>query len=199
MGEELKNPVLCRIVKFRVRDFLNYLNIAYNSEQLEKLREFFNNVQKGFIQTSTDKYFQSISTIPVLEVIKKNNFLIVQALVVDELFSSQFPFLLLDYFYNNPKKHEFDVKVHMLRIFTTNSIEKIIHIKEFLQNYPSSLSNGEHTKIKSIFIQLVEELKENDLIESRYKILSDGEFISTDELTIRNISEGFIIYEKLIL
>ena len=69
VGEEFQNPVLCRIVKFRVRDFLNYLNIEYNSYQLDKIKSFFSNIQKSLIQSSSDKYFQSISTIPLLEIV----------------------------------------------------------------------------------------------------------------------------------
>jgi hypothetical protein len=46
---------------------------------------------------------------------------------------------------------------------------------------------------------LVQELKNNDLIESEYKIISDGSFISVNELTISNISQGFVLYEKLSL
>lgn len=197
VGEELQNPVLCRIVKFKVGDFLSYLNIQNNRYQLNKLRYFFNNIQKGLIQSSSDEYFQSISAIPLLEIIKEKKFLIVQALVVDELFSYQFPFLLPDYFQNNPKKHEFNAKVHMLKIFTTSDIEKIIYVEEFLQNYSSILSNGEKKKIKTIFIQLVRELQQNDLIESECKFLNKGNLYSVDHLTTENISEGFAIYEKI--
>jgi hypothetical protein len=40
-------------------------------------------------------------------------------------------------------------------------------------------------------------LKEYDLIESNYKIISNGSFLDTNELNISNISEGFVIYEKI--
>lgn len=197
VGKEFQKPVLCRIVNFRVRDFLNHLNISYNSYQLDKLRSFFSNLQKGLIQSSSDRLFQSISTIPLIEITKEKNSLIVQALVVDELFSYQFPFLLPDYFQNNPKKHEFNAKVYMVRIFTTNEIEKIVQVEEFLQSYPSILSNGEKKKIKNIFIHLVEELQEKDLIESKFKVFNNSTLYPVDKLTPHNISEGFSIYEKI--
>lgn len=53
------------------------------------------------------------------------------------------------------------------------------------------------TKIKKSFIELLKLLKEYHLIESKYKIISNGSFPHIQELTTRNISEGFLIYEKL--
>jgi len=46
-------------------------------------------------------------------------------------------------------------------------------------------------------IELVQLLQEYDLIESNYKIISNGSFLDTNELNISNISEGFVIYEKI--
>lgn len=77
--------------------------------------------------------------------------------------------------------------------------KKVFHIQEFLDSYPSIISNQRKTKIKRYFLDLVQELKKSDLIESDYKIISDGSFISVDELTISNTSQGFVIYEKLSL
>ena len=39
--------------------------------------------------------------------------------------------------------------------------------------------------------------EEHSLIESNYTIISDGKVYHTDQLTSSNISEGFIVYEKL--
>jgi hypothetical protein len=44
---------------------------------------------------------------------------------------------------------------------------------------------------------LVQLFKEQDLIEDSYKIISNGHYYSTKELNTRDISEGFVIYEKL--
>jgi len=45
----------------------------------------------------------------------------------------------------------------------------------------------------------MEILKESNLIEDNSKILSNSRFHNTQKLTIRNISEGFILYEKFSL
>ena len=44
---------------------------------------------------------------------------------------------------------------------------------------------------KKHFIELVKVLEEYDLIESKYKIISNGSFHDAQELTIRN---SFVIY-----
>jgi hypothetical protein len=43
----------------------------------------------------------------------------------------------------------------------------------------------------------VEIIQEFDLIEANYKVFSDKNCYSTNKLTLKNISEGFLIYEKL--
>jgi len=45
-------------------------------------------------------------------------------------------------------------------------------------------------------MQAFEEYK---LIDSNYKIISNGKVSKTDKLTSSNISEGFIVYEKLFI
>jgi hypothetical protein len=46
-------------------------------------------------------------------------------------------------------------------------------------------------------IQLVHLFKEYDLIEDSYKIISNGHYYFTKEFNTHDISEGFVIYEKL--
>lgn len=51
--------------------------------------------------------------------------------------------------------------------------------------------------MKRNFIQLVKVFEEYDLIEPNYKIISEGYYHYVEELIIHNISEGFVLYEKL--
>jgi len=44
---------------------------------------------------------------------------------------------------------------------------------------------------------LIQILKEHELIDSKYKIISNGKLYDKKELTPNNISEGFVVYEKL--
>ena len=50
---------------------------------------------------------------------------------------------------------------------------------------------------KKHFIQLVQLFKEQYLVEDNYKIISNGHYYYTKELNTHDISEGFVIYEKL--
>ena len=76
-------------------------------------------------------------------------------------------------------------------------MEKEIFVQEFFNSYPSVLNNQQKTKLKKYFIELVKLLEEQNLIESKYKIISNDSRYDTEELTIKNISQGFIFYEKL--
>jgi hypothetical protein len=69
--------------------------------------------------------------------------------------------------------------------------------QEFLSSYSSVISNQRKNNIKKYFIQLVHLFKEHDLIEDNYKIISNGHYYFTKEFNTHDISEGFVIYEKL--
>jgi hypothetical protein len=86
--------------------------------------------------------------------------------------------------------------IEVIKVFYSVDITKIFLIQQFLDSY-SIVSNQRINEIKKIFIELVQILQEYDLIESNYKIISNGVFLDTNELTISNISEGFVIYEKI--
>ena len=115
--------------------------------------------------------------------------------LVEDLFHYKYPFLLPDLFRRKISKDEFDVAFEVLTIYSSVSIEKKFFIKEFLTSY--RISNQRITNMKRTFIQLVKLFEEHHLIESNYKIISDGKVYDTDQLTSTNISEGFIVYEKL--
>jgi hypothetical protein len=84
-----------------------------------------------------------------------------------------------------------------MQVFSSVDIEKRFLIREFLQNYPSALNNQQKTKIKNYFIRLIQMYQEEEWLDSDYKIISDGKVSDTDQLTSNNISEGFIVFERL--
>jgi len=51
--------------------------------------------------------------------------------------------------------------------------------------------------MKGYFIELVKVLQHHNLIEDNYKIIWNGSFCDTKQLNTNNISDGFIIFEKL--
>ena len=58
-------------------------------------------------------------------------------------------------------------------------------------------NNLRKSNFKKYFIKLVQLFKEQDLIEDNYKIVYNRHYYFTKEFNTRDISEGFVIYEKL--
>ena len=91
----------------------------------------------------------------------------------------------------------------------TNAINKfIIDLSQKYINEKNKLSSKHDVKIHDLITMLTNKyqvtptnfmklLEEYDLIESKYKTISKGILHDTQELTPKNISEGFVIYEKL--
>jgi hypothetical protein len=59
------------------------------------------------------------------------------------------------------------------------------------------ISNQRKNNIKKYFIKLVQLFKEQYLIEDNFKIIYNGHYYFTKEFNTHDISEGFVIYEKL--
>jgi hypothetical protein len=186
-----------RVVSFRLQDFLRFQNKYNNQYQLTKVKEFFEEIQTGILLTSfSDNYFQSLVAIPLVKFHKIQKFWVGRVWLAEELFYYRYPFLLPDFFKNKLTKDQFEVRVEVIKIFHSVDITKTFLIQQFLDSY-STVSNQRINKIKKNFIELVQILQEYDLIESNYKIISNGSFLDTNELNISNISEGFVIYEKI--
>lgn len=115
--------------------------------------------------------------------------------LVEDLFYYKYPFLLPDLFRLKISKDKFNVVFKVLTIYSSVSIEKKFFIKEFLTFY--RISNQRITNMKRTFIQFIKLFEEYYLIKSNYKIIYDSKVYDTHQLTSSNISEGFIIYEKL--
>jgi len=180
-----------------VQDFLRFQNKYNNQYQLTKVKEFFEEVQTGILLTSfSDNYFQSLVAIPLVKFQKIQKFWVGRVWLAEELFYYKYPFFLPDFFKTKLTKDQFEVRVEVIKVFHSVDITKTFLIQQFLDSY-STVSNQRINKIKKNFIELVQILQEYDLIESNYKIISNGSFLDTNELNISNISEGFVIYEKI--
>jgi hypothetical protein len=188
-----------RMVTFPVRDFLIYKNESMNYHQMKKILQFFDELQaNSLIKFFTQNYYRSLVTIPEVRVFPgKQKRWTATVWIAEELFYYAYPFLFPDFIRQKVTKHQFEVQFHVIQIFTSVNLEKTFFIKDYFKNYPSALNNSQKTKIKNYFIQLIQKLKEYDLIESNFKILQNGNSFKTRELTSKNINEGFVIYEKL--
>lgn len=192
-----------RQVTFKVRDFLEFQNPTVkptNYYQLEKIKNFLQQLQtRVFLTSFDDTYFQSLVAIPQVKLEKslKQKYWIARVWLLEELFYYEYPFSFPNIFQTKLTKDQLEVRFKFIQVFSSVNIEKVFFIQEFLSSYPSVISNQRKNNIKKYFIKLVQLFKEQDLIEDNYKIISNGHYYFTKEFNTHDISEGFVIYEKL--
>lgn len=192
------DQILYRVVVFTLQDFIQLQNKSNNQYQLVKVKHFLKELQTGILLTSfSDIHFQSLVAVPLVKFTKFQKFWVGRVWIAQDLFYYKYPFYLPDLFQQKLKKDQFEVQVQVFKTFSSENIDKVFLIKEFFQNYTSRLSNQQITKMKEYFIQSIKLFQQYDLIENNYKIISNGFLLDTDILTSKNISEGFVIYEKL--
>lgn len=66
-----------------------------------------------------------------------------------------------------------------------------------LKNFLKHLIKFPKTKLKKLFLPLVNRLKEQYLIQSDFQVINDGLRIYVNQLTPTNIETAFVLYEKL--
>jgi len=191
-----------RCVSFRVQDFLRFQDSSFDKKskyKIQKMKEFFEEFETGFfLNMFRDQKFQKMISIPKVEFWREGNrYWVVQIWIVDELFYYNYPFAFPDLFDPNISKNKFAVQFEIIRVFSDLGLEKRFDTQQFIQNYPSTLSNRAIKQIKELFIESVNVLKENNLIQPIFKIINKGTPQLVSVLTVENISEGFIVYEQL--
>jgi len=67
--------------------------------------------------------------------------LIAKVWLVEELFYSNYPFSLPNFFQQKHTKYELEVRFKLFQIFSSLNIEKKIFVQEFFKCYPSVLNN----------------------------------------------------------
>lgn len=135
-------------------------------------------------------------SVPKVELYKEKEW-IGKFLIVDDLFYYNYLFSFPDMFHSHLSKYEFFVLLEILKCFNLPNLERRIHVKQFINNFPCTFSNQTIRKIKILFLDAIQILENNQLIESRFKVFRHGKLEPVEKLRLKNISEGFVIYEKL--
>ena len=136
-----------RVVVFRLQDFIQLQNKSNNQYQLVKVKNFFKELQTGtFIASFSYIHFQSLAAVPVVKFTKVQKFWVGRVWLSQELFYYKYPFYLPNLFQTKLKKYQTEVQVHVFKTFSSEGIEKVFLIKEFLQNYTSCFSNQQKSK-----------------------------------------------------
>ena len=194
--------VYYRKVTFIVRDFITYQNPTISSTnryKLKKTKEFFRDLLTGaVIDSFQSDCFRTLIAIPRIEyeICPKQKYLIANVWMVNELFYYSYPFYFPNFFNTKLTKDQFEVRFKFIQVFSSINIEKVFWVQEFIS---SKVSNQRKTTIKKYFIEVIQLLQKYDLIENNYKYISQGNVYKTPKLDVKNISEGFILYEKLVI
>jgi hypothetical protein len=113
--------------------------------------------------------------------------------ISEQLFSYHFSFYLTSYFNQWNNKNQFYVQFEILSIMSTPSLQKELHVQQFLEQF--NLSNKKQTEIKRLIIESIQELVDKRIIKQLFKIIQkDGSLIVQNNLTSKLITKSKVIY-----
>jgi hypothetical protein len=188
------------IITFRVQEFLKFIysdTNGYNHYQLTKTVQFLKRLQaiEPLVTYFTDTSFRSVVAFPYLSVQKQDKSWNVTLAIAKELYFYQYPFQFPNFFLKFRNKYDFEVKLEIIRVFSTDNTEKIFLTETFLKQF--RVPNKCRSDIKKIILESISQLEILDIIQSNYQIFSNGLYHQVNQLTLNNISKSFIFYEKL--
>ena len=182
---------------FPLRDFLKYNNLTPNHYQMKKLKDFFDMIKKNFVIDSfSDTYYRMLVTVPEMKVYKsQQNILMVDIWIADELFYCLHPFLFSDVFKQKCNEHQFQVLFEIIQNYSSNHIIKEFNITQFLDNYPSVLSNQHKRRIREYFVQYIKLLYQDERIHNKLLDLSSNCVLQITDLNSSH--SQFAVYENI--
>lgn len=175
-----------RRYRFPLRDFLNYNNLTPNYYQVKKLKTFFDLVKTNFvIESFSDKYYRMLVTLPEVLVYKsEQNILMVEIWIAEELFNYLHPFLFPDLFHQKLTKHQFQVLFEIIQTYSSIHLRKEFNITQFLDNYPSVLSNQHKRQIREYFIHCLKILQQQGKLQDKVLDISSNKLFQITDLNL---------------
>ena len=174
------------IVEFPVVDFLRFLGKNPKSTyQRNKVLTFLKSLQDlpPFIERFSEIEFRSSIMFPLLKLTKKHGSWIIKISVGEQLYYYSYPFLFSNYFCNFQNKYDLLLKLEIIQIFSTDSLEKSFSVEDFMNRF--SISNQKRMDIKKRMVELLNELKTSNSVEPHFKIIykDDAKKKSNEEVT----------------
>ena len=150
------------------------------------------------IQTFSDIHFRALVLFPSVKVLPRGRISIVSMTISEQLFSYHFPSYLTSYFNQWNNKNQFYVQFEILSIMSTPSLQKELHVQQFLEQF--NLSNKKQTEIKRLIIKSIQELVDKRIIKPLFKITQkDGSLVVKNNLTSKLITKSKVIYLEEII
>ena len=189
-----------RCVYLNLRDFFQYVYAGKKPTPyyVRKMRNFVENLPTNFIiKKFKNYYFQSLASVPKVQVYKLNKKWVAKIWIVDELYSYDYPFSfpIRELLKSSLNKHQLSSLVYVINTLSSESIEKNFDIKSYINSY--NYSNSDSRKVKKYVIQYIHFLYNHGIIDGKLYVVKEKKQYSVKQLTTRNISEGFIVYELL--
>ena len=188
-------------ISFPLADLVDYLYMSKkNKRHIQKVSKMLQDFisLEPIIQTFSDIHFRALVLFPNVKVLPIGRILIVSMTLAEQLFSYNFPSYLTSYFNQWNNKYEFHVQFEILSIISTLSLQKQLHVQQFLEQF--NLSNKKQTDIKRLIIKSIQELVDKRIIKPLFKITQkDGSLVVKKNLTSKLITKSKVIYLEEIL
>jgi len=198
-------------IHFQAEDFFNFLRISLDKFDARKLAKIITIMHRQspqvtvFSETPVEKKFQSKSMLVNVEFtkIQKGPF-IGEIIVAEEVYQYKYPYYLPESILFLPTYNDyyrnFMVKIKLLFIesYSSSAVEKRMQIKAFLSQFRRS--NQKIAKIKKEILIIFNDLQKKDLIDSRFKLVSEtGKEDKLTKLSTANFTKCDVIcfYEKI--
>jgi hypothetical protein len=184
------------LMQFSLKEFMKFAGVKnINQYQRNKFIGLFYSFQKmePLINKFSDTHFQSLVSFPYLDVQKKDNYWIVKLAVVKQFYHYFYPFSFSNTFLTYKTIYDLQIKLQIIEVISTNSLEKVFYIEVFLNQF--HVSKQKKTQIKTSIIILLNKLQMSGLIKKHYKLIKKSrKILQVDKLTNLLLGQTNIIY-----
>jgi len=166
------------VIQFPVREFMDFLKIENkNHYQLKKVIDFLHDLQNNIppVTIFSDNYFRSAASIPFVEIQKEHKSLVAKVLIAEQLYWYHYPFSFPSSFISYQTNHELKVKLRIIQCMSTNSLEKVFHATDFLEQF--NLSTQKQAHIKKLIVESFHQLQEDNRIQNQFKLITKSGII----------------------
>jgi hypothetical protein len=187
------------LIEFPVADFQRFLRRnPKSSYQRSKLLDFLISLQTlpPLIEKFSDIEFRSSVMFPLFKLRKQGRSWVLRIAIGEQLYFYNYPFIFSDSLLHFQNKFDLIVKLEIIQVFSTNSLEKRFPVENFIHQFPKK----KRAQIKKLIIELLDELQKSKLIESNFNIvLKKGSSKKVENLTPLLITQGKdILFSEII-
>ena len=187
------------IVEFPVVDFLRFLGKNPKSTyQRNKVLNFLKSLQDlpPFIEIFSEIEFRSSIMFPLLKLTKKHGSWIVKISVGEQLYYYSYPFIFSNCFCNFQNKYDLLLKLEIIQILSTDSLEKSFSVEDFMNRF--SISNQKRRDIKKRMVELLNELKTSNSVEPHFNIIYKDDAKKKSKKEVTKLTPALLSQSKTI-